>query len=101
VQAENADLTKRLTGAHESLAQAQLDLGEARDDLQHTRDSAAALEQRWDLCLAVGKSSPMLVYCYQGPDQTAAHQLEHQGLWRRLQSHVMAMQQATACKLPT
>jgi hypothetical protein len=48
VQAENADLTKRLTGAHESLAQAQLDLGEAQGNLQQTRDAAAALEQRWD-----------------------------------------------------
>lgn len=46
VQASCVDLNKRLTGAHESLAQAQLDLGEAQGILEHTRNKATAFETR-------------------------------------------------------
>jgi hypothetical protein len=51
VQAEVADLNKRLAAAHESLAQSQLDLGETQQLLQDMRDKAAELESRC-ACLA-------------------------------------------------
>lgn len=46
VQAEVADMNKRLAAAHESLAQSQLDLGETQQLLQDMRDKAAQLESR-------------------------------------------------------
>jgi hypothetical protein len=49
LQASCADLNKRLTGAHESLAQAQLDLGEAQGMLEHTRNKATAFENRCEV----------------------------------------------------
>jgi hypothetical protein len=49
LQASCADLNKRLTGAHESLAQAQLDLGEAQGMLDHTRNKATAFENRCEV----------------------------------------------------
>lgn len=58
VQAQAADLTKRLTAAHESLAQHQLDLWEAQGHLQHTRNKAAALEGRWIGLIMIFASTP-------------------------------------------
>jgi hypothetical protein len=46
-QAHAADLDRRLTAAHESLAQHQLDLGDCQGHLQHTRNKAAALDKQW------------------------------------------------------
>jgi hypothetical protein len=51
LQAESADLSKRLAAAHESLAQSQLDLAEAQQLLQDTRNTVVDLEARWGAML--------------------------------------------------